>query len=151
MTWALAYLASIAAINWGFVHIPMIMLPWGDMWSVGTLGIGVVYILRDCAQRAIGHRVLWFMGAGILITAAMSPQLAFASGAAFSIGEVVEWVIFSVTKRPFRQRVLWSALPAVVADTFAFLLLAGFFTWSNCAFEIVTKCLALALIRWLPR
>jgi uncharacterized PurR-regulated membrane protein YhhQ (DUF165 family) len=147
----IAYLLSIVAINWGFVHIPMIRLPWGDFWSVGTLGIGFVYVLRDLSQRRLGGKVIWLMAAGIAITALMSPTLAVASGAAFAIGEGIEMVIFTVSGRPFRQRVLWSALPAVVADTFVFLLLAGFFTWSNCLFEILTKMLALVWIRWLPR
>jgi hypothetical protein len=35
-------------------------------------------------------------------------------------------------------------------DTALFLTLAGFFTWANFGFEIVTKMLALVWIRWLP-
>ena len=148
--WAWAYLASVVALNAAFIWIPMIRLPWGDFWSVGTLGVGAVYILRDVVQRQVGHRVLALMALGIVVTALMSPALALASGVAFACGEGIEWLIFTVTKKSFRQRVLWSAVPAVVVDTALFLTLAGFFTWTNFGFEIATKMLALVWIRWLP-
>ena len=148
--WGAAYLAGIVALNAAFLTIPMVQMPWGDYWSVGTLGVGVIYILRDVVQRKYGHKVLLLMAAGIAITYLMSPHLALASGAAFAVGEGIEWAIFTVTKRPFRQRVLWSAIPGVVFDTLVFLAIARFLTWSNFAFEVPCKMLALVWIRWLP-
>lgn len=148
--WGAAYLAGIVALNAAFLAIPMVRMPWGDLWSVGTLGVGVIYILRDVVQRKYGHSVLFLMALGIAITYLMSPHLALASGAAFATGELVEWLWFTFSGQPFRQRVLWSAIPGVVLDTLVFLALAGFLTPTNFAFEVPCKMVALIWIRWLP-
>ena len=148
--WPALYILGIVLINWAFIHIPMIRLPWGDFWSVGTLGIGFIYLVRDVCQRQYGHKVLALMVVGIIVTYLMSPKLALASGLAFGLGEGLEWVIFTTTKKTFRQRVLWSAIPSVVVDTAVFLVVAGFFTWANFGFETITKMLALAWISFIP-
>jgi uncharacterized PurR-regulated membrane protein YhhQ (DUF165 family) len=151
MTWAVAYLLSIVGLNWAFVHVPMVRLPWGDLLSLPAFGIGVVYLLRDAVQRVQGRKVVWWMLAGIGLTLWLaSPAVALASGLAFACGEGIEAVLFEVTKRPFRQRVLWSAAPSIVADTVVFLLVSGYWTWSNFAVEVVVKSAALVLIRWMP-
>src|SRR5699024_10283807 len=57
-----------------------------------------------------------------------APGIAVASAAAFAVGEVIEWLIFTVTKRPFRDRVMLSVCCSVPFDSAIFLLMAGFFT-----------------------
>lgn len=149
MIWTAAYLASVVAVNWSFLHVPMIHV--GPVaWSIGSVIVGGVFVLRDCAQRSVGHRVLAAMAAGLIITAWMSPALALASGGAFAAGETAEWVLFTVTGRPFRERVLLSASVATVIDTLAFLLLAGFFTPANFAVMVASKLVALLVVPMLP-
>jgi uncharacterized PurR-regulated membrane protein YhhQ (DUF165 family) len=148
-TWPLLYLGSVILINALFLLVPPFHTPWG-MASLGAFGIGGVYIARDCVQRVHGPKLaLILMGLGIAITAIMSPKLALASGSAFAVGEGIEFIIFSSTGRPFRERVAWSAPPGVLADTAVFLLIAGFFSWPNFFFESLSKALALAWIFWL--
>ena len=149
LRWPLLYLGSVVLINALFLLIPPFRTPWG-MASIGALGIGGVYIARDCVQRVHGAKLaLLLMALGIAITAAMSPRLAIASGSAFAVGEGIEFLIFTFTGKPFRERVAWSAPPGVLADTAVFLVLAGFFSWPNFFFEALSKGLALLWIFWL--
>ena len=148
--WSASYILGIILVNWMFLHIPMIPIPYVGMLSVGTLVIGVIFVLRDVVQRLLGHKVLALMMVGIAVTYAMSPHLALASGAAFAIGEGAEWLFFTFTRRTFKQRVLLSVVPGVTLDTAVFLLLAGFFTWPNLAVESIMKMLALIWVRFLP-
>ena len=149
-SWSAAYILGIILVNWMFLQIPMIHIPHIGMLSVGTLVIGVIFILRDVVQRLLGHKVVLLMVAGIGITYVMSPHLALASGAAFAVGEGVEWLFFTFTHRTFKQRVLRSVIPGVTLDTAVFLLIAGFFSWPNFVVESGMKMLALVWVRFLP-
>lgn len=144
--WPVIYLASIVILNWVFIHVGPIQLPWGFL-TPGVFIVGFVYLSRDFSQRAVGHLVVPFMVAGLLLTYAMSPRLAFASGAAFAVGEAIEWVVFTYTGMPFSKRVIWSVVPGVIADTAIFLLLAGFYSHLNLSVEVVCKCLALFSVK----
>jgi queuosine precursor transporter len=147
--WTLAYLAAVVAVNASFILVRPLVLG-NVVLTVGSLLVGGVLVLRDCAQRAQGHRVLWAMGAGIAITALMSPALALASGGAFAASEGVEWLLFTVTRKPFRERVALSASCALVVDSAAFLLLAGFWGWGSFLAMCASKGLALLLVPLLP-
>jgi uncharacterized PurR-regulated membrane protein YhhQ (DUF165 family) len=147
--WPLAYLAVIVILNWVFITVKPFHMSWGFL-TPGVFLVGFVYLFRDIAQRAIGHRVLFFMAAGLALTYWMSPRLALASGVAFAVGEGIEWTVFTFTGLPFSKRVIWSVVPGVLADTAIFLLLAGFYSHLNLGVETVCKCAALALIRFIP-
>lgn len=138
------YLSAVVAVNLAYLHIPFVLLPWVGPWSVGSILVGAVFIARDYAQRDVGgRRVLVAMSVGIAMTASMSPGLALASGGAFAASEGLEALIFGVTRRPFRERVVWSATPSVVLDSLVFLLLAPFpFSWALFLAQIVSKLLA---------
>jgi uncharacterized PurR-regulated membrane protein YhhQ (DUF165 family) len=151
MIWVAAYLVGVVLVNASFVLVPPLVLGNGAVvLTVGSFLVGGVLVLRDCAQRAQGHRVLVAMVVGIGITALMSPALALASGGAFAASEGVEWLLFTFTGKPFRERVLLSAGAALVVDSAAFLLLAGFWGWPNFAAMCASKALALVLIPVLP-
>lgn len=120
------YVALIAGVNWAFSVIPLVELPGGDLWSPAALIVGFVFVVRDFAQRSVGHYVLWGMLAGCLISWWMaSPELAMASAAAFAIGELADWALYTFTKRPFSQRILVSSLLGAPLDSFVFLSLIG--------------------------
>lgn len=61
--WAFVYVSSITAINVAFSYVPLIPLPNGEMFPPLALLVGFVFVLRDFAQRQIGHRVAWVMAA----------------------------------------------------------------------------------------
>jgi queuosine precursor transporter len=52
MPYTLLYLASIVLINIGFICVPLI-----HGWPPMSLAVGLVFVLRDFAQREIGHKV----------------------------------------------------------------------------------------------
>ena len=127
--------------------VPEVLTKDGDVRESLEQLVGCPHVFDE---GVYGHKVLALMVVGIIVTYLMSPKLALASGLAFGLGEGLEWVIFTTTKKTFRQRVLWSAIPAVVVDTAVFLVVAGFFTWANFGFETITKMLALAWISFIP-
>ena len=126
MLTVLTYIALIAGVNWAFAIVPPLELPGGDLWSPVALIVGFVFVVRDFAQRRVGHHVLWAMLAGIAISWWMaSPQLALASAAAFAIGELFDWLLYTFTKKPFSQRILLSSLVVAPHDSLAFLTFIG--------------------------
>lgn len=123
---ALIYVTLIAGVNWAFAVIPMVELPGGDLWSPAALIVGFVFVVRDFAQRAIGHKVLLAMLVGCLISWYMaSPALAIASAGAFAIGELADWSLYTFTQKPFSQRILYSSLLGAPMDSIFFLSFIG--------------------------
>lgn len=122
----LTYILLIAGVNWAFSVIPLVELPGGDLWSPAALIVGFVFVVRDFAQRSVGHHVLWAMLAGIAISWYMaSPALALASAGAFAIGELADWALYTFTNKPFSQRILISSLLGAPLDSFVFLSFIG--------------------------
>lgn len=121
---AFVYVASVVLVNWLFTVIPPVTLPSGDLWPPVSLAVGFVFIVRDYAQRAIGHKVLLAMFAGGVASYFMAgPEIAFASMAAFLVGELLDWAVYTGTRRPFSQRVLLSSLVSTPVDSAVFLFL----------------------------
>lgn len=137
MIWTAVYVASIVGVNLLFGVVPFI----------GSFVVGGIFILRDFAQREIGHRVLLASVAGIGISYAMAgPGVALASAAAFGASEACDWAVFTLTKRPFRERVIASSLVSVPVDSAVFLLALGAFGWAPLAVQIASKLVALAVV-----
>ena len=122
----LLYIGLIALINWIYEVTPLVTLPGGDLWSPVDIIVGFVFVIRDFAQRRVGHYVLLGMLAGIALSLLMvSKELAFASAAAFAVGELADWAIFTATGKPFSQRILLSSLLGAPLDSLVFLTLVG--------------------------
>lgn len=125
------YIVGIVAVNAGFAHVPLIpIFDTGEMWPPLSLAVGVILILRDFAQRSIGHWVWLAMLIGCVLSYWMAaPQIALASAAAFIVAEGFDWAVFTFTKRPLADRVLWSSVVSGPIDSTVFLIGAGFFGW----------------------
>lgn len=148
----LTYIGLIAGVNWAFAIIPLVELPGGDLWSPAALIVGFVFVVRDFAQRRVGHHILWAMLAGCAISWIMaSPQLALASAAAFAIGELADWTCYTFTKRPFSQRILLSSAIGVPLDSFAFLSFIGIASPMSIAIMSASKLLGAFLVFSLVR
>lgn len=120
---AVPYVGFVVLLNAGFSHSPD--LDW--FWS---LLVGGVLVLRDFTQRAWGHGCLALMAlAAILSYVLGSPEVALASAVAFSISETTDWLVFTITRRPFAERVLLSTVVSAPIDTTVFLHLAELFDW----------------------
>jgi uncharacterized PurR-regulated membrane protein YhhQ (DUF165 family) len=147
--WVAAYIASIVLVNWLFVVVPPLETPLGALY-LATVLVGAVFVLRDYAQRQIGHYVLLAtLLAGILTWFMVEPALAIASLTAFFISETADWAVFSFTGRPLQQRILVSSLISVPADTIAFLYLAGFLTPASFSVEVLSKTAGVLLVWYL--
>lgn len=146
--YAMLYLVSIVLINIGFVHVPLI-----HGWPPMSLAVGLVFVLRDFAQREIGHKVLLVMLAGAVISFFMaSPAVAVASCAAYLVSELVDWAVYTFSKRPLAQRVLLSSALGTPVDSAVFLGLIGFFSVSGVLLMTASKMLAaVAVFFWLRK
>ena len=146
----LAYIALIAGINLIYEITPLVTLPGGDLWSPVDIIVGFVFVIRDFAQRRVGHYVLLAMLAGIVISwFAVSKELALASAAAFAIGELADWAIFTATGKPFSQRILLSSLLGAPLDSLVFLTLVGLASPLAMSVQISSKLAGALLVFYL--
>lgn len=139
-TAAATYVGGVVAVNVGFSHSP-------DLDGFWSLLVGGVLALRDGAQRQWGHGVLGLMLVGASLSYVLGdPAIALASASAFVISESVDWLVYSVTHRPFAERVWRSVLASAPVDTAVFLHLAQLWSWPLFLIGAGSKILAGALI-----
>jgi uncharacterized PurR-regulated membrane protein YhhQ (DUF165 family) len=120
------YILLIVGVNWAFSATSVVSLPNGEVWAPISLIVGFIFVVRDFAQRRVGHHILWGMLAGCAISWRMaSPGIAVASAAAFAVSELADWAIFTLTRKPLSGRILLSSLIAVPLDSLTFLWLVG--------------------------
>ena len=146
--YTIAYIVSIVLVNIGFVYVPMIPM-FGEMFPPMTLIVGLVFILRDFAQREIGHGVLGAMAIGAILSYIMAdPFIAIASVVAFGISELVDWAVYTYTKRPLKQRILLSSAIGTPIDSAVFLTMIGFFNPIGFILMTLGKMIAALIIWW---
>lgn len=146
------YVALIAGVNWLFEVTPLVSLPGGELWSPAALVVGFVFVVRDFAQRKVGHHVLWAMLAGIAISWWMaSPQLAVASAVAFAVGELADWTLYTFTKKPLSRRILVSSAIGAPLDSLVFLTLVGIASPAGVAIMSISKLAGAFLVFFLVR
>jgi len=144
----IGYILSIVLVNIGFVYIPPIPL-LGEMFPPMSLIVGIIFILRDFAQREIGHRVLGAMAVGAVLSYFMAdPFVAIASVVAFFISEIVDWAVYTYTKKPLGQRILLSSAIGTPIDSAVFLTILGFFSPLGFLLMTAAKMIAAVAIWW---
>ena len=150
-----AYIASIIMVNWLFAPAQLVLgvtfwsTPFGDLF-LANLVVGFVFVLRDYAQREIGHKILLAtLLAGVVTYYMVDPMIALASITAFVLSEMADWAIYSFTKRPLQSRILISSLVAVPLDTLTFQYLAGYLTPAAFSTEVASKALGVAIVWYL--
>lgn len=127
--WALFYVIVIPFLNWSFGVVPDIpLLDAGVINKAGvslhplTLVTGFVFVARDFVQREMGHKVLIVMAIAIGWAFFYAwPVIVIASGTAFAISEIVDWLLFTFTKYKLSTRILLSSALATPIDTTIFL------------------------------
>jgi queuosine precursor transporter len=152
-----AYVAFIVLVNLLFTpeHLIEGVTQWSTNTWMGTLYlanviVGFVFVLRDYAQREIGHKVLLATAlAGIPVWYFAGPGLAAASMIAFILSEMTDWAVYTFTKRPLQSRIILSSLIAVPVDTFAFQHLAGYLTPAAFVVEVASKAIGVAIVWYL--
>ncbi len=152
MNYALLYICTVILVNIAFAHIPLVFLPGGEAWSPAALLVGFVFIIRDYAQRELGHKIL----VGMLVAGAVSwymasPQVALASTTAFLVGETLDWLIYSTTRRPFSQRVLLSSAVGTPIDSAVFMFMIGLFSWPSVIMMTASKMVGAIIVFFMVR
>ena len=146
--YSLAYVVSILIVNIGFVYIPPVPL-LGEMFPPMSLVVGLIFILRDFSQREIGHKVLIAMAIGAVLSYFMAdPFVAVASVVAFAISELVDWSVYTFTKRPLKDRILLSSALGTPVDSAVFLLILGFFSPLGFLLMTIAKMLSALIVWW---
>lgn len=142
MIWLAAYIGSVVAINYAFSMAPHLDLVW-SCW------VGLIFILRDMVQVRFGHWSLAAMAAGIALSYVLAdPFVALASVAAFAVSETIDWAVFTVTRRPLRDRLWLSAALSVPVDTAIFFGMIGVWAPSVWTASIASKLAGVTAV-WL--
>jgi uncharacterized PurR-regulated membrane protein YhhQ (DUF165 family) len=147
LLWVGVYVFAIVILNQLYVGLPLMETPLGA-FSWANLVVGGVFVLRDYAQRAIGHYVLLAtLAAGLATWWVVGPEVALASVTAFALSEMTDWAVFSFTRRPLQKRILISSVVSVPVDTVAFLYLIGQLSVASFSLECLSKALGV-LVLW---
>lgn len=113
---------------------------------------GLILVFRDFAQREIGHYIFIPLLIGVAISYQMAgPEIALASGAAFLVGELVDWAVFTLTKKPLSTRILISSFAGAPVDSTLFLLganmaIPGVFSWLTLITSVASKLLGASIV-----
>lgn len=152
------YLALVPLVNWSFAWAPR--YPIGETGGViipFSVVTGLVLVVRDLAQREAGKWIFLLLGIGVGLTwLSAGGVLAFASGAAFLVSELVDWAVYTFIKRPLSQRVVISSVFSAPIDSSVFLFLAiplvpGIFNIYSVLASILGKLIGAVLVGWIIR
>ncbi|MEE4343495.1 preQ0 transporter [Pseudomonas alliivorans] len=114
MLFLIAYIGSVVLINFAFSSAPHLDIIW-SAWG------GLVFVLRDMVQIRFGHGAILAMLAALVLSYVTSdPTIALASATAFAVSECIDWLAFSITRRPLRDRLWISSALSIPLDTFIF-------------------------------
>ena len=144
----LSYLFFIVLLNTLFTYVPDIDFA-GQPVSIADFVVGLIYVFRDFAQRESRHWVIPAMLLGCLISWFFAEeQAALASVAAFAVGEILDWGIYTFTRKPLSRRILWSSLISSPIDSAVLLYFLERLQWTNFAVMTLTKFAGVILL-WL--
>jgi len=146
------YITLIVAVNYGFSVVALVELPGGVMWPPMSLVVGFVFVVRDFAQREIGHKVLGAMAVGVALSYVLAdPYVAMWSAIAFLVSELADWAVYSYTKRPMSERVIFSSILSAPLDSAVFLIGLGIAGPVGIAAMSASKLLGAIGVWWLMK
>ncbi len=127
MVWLVAYILTIFLANWMVATFGVVPVGFGLLAPAAVYAVGLAFTFRDLTQERLGR--YWTLGAilvGAALSALVSPQLALASGSAFLVSEMADFLVYT----PLRERGKWlvaiaaSNTVGLVVDSILFLSLA---------------------------
>lgn len=142
MIYVFLYLLCIILVNIGFEHVPLVELA-GVMFPPMSLAVGIIFVVRDFAQKHRNELIVPAMLIGFVISYIMaSPYVAIASATAFFVSEACDWAAYSRCKYNFPKRVLVSSLISTPLDSIVFLLMIGQLSLLAVLFMFLSKMVA---------
>lgn len=151
-----AFIGTIFAANWTLQVFGVVPVGFGLMAPAGVLWVGLAFTLRDLTQDAYGRPATFAcIVIGAILSALVSPSLAFASGAAFLVSETVDLLVYSpLRRRHWLGAIALSNTAGLVVDSVLFLSLA-FGSLDYLAGQVVAKgfmtAAAVAVLWWVRR
>ena len=120
------YIATIFAANWAITTYGAVPVGFGYVAPAGVYFAGLAFTLRDLVQEYVGRvATVVAIAAGAALSALVSPQFAVASGIAFLLSELADFVVYTpLRRRNWLGAVLASNVVGFVADSAIFLTLA---------------------------
>ncbi len=155
--WTYLYLFLIPFINWCFAAVPTIPLPDHGEWTPMSIVTGLVLVVRDFAQREVGHWIFIALLLGLGMSYFTSPHdIAWASTCAFAVSELIDWSLFTFLKLPLSKRVFISAGISAPIDSTVFYLMAssmipGLLNPYSVASSIGSKLVGCLIVYWLMK
>jgi uncharacterized PurR-regulated membrane protein YhhQ (DUF165 family) len=139
----IGFIGSIWLANWLLTHWGTVRFPGGP-WLIpvwpgeltpsggpiyapsGVIAIGLSFTLRDLVQRRLGFRVaLLAVVIGAVLSAALDPALALASGVAFLLAESLDLFVYTpLQRRHLVGAVVASNVVGIIVDSIVFLTIA---------------------------
>ncbi|WP_263260685.1 VUT family protein [Pseudomonas sp. RIT-PI-S] len=142
MPYLLLYIASVVLINYAFAAAPGLDVLW-SAWG------GLVFILRDMVQTRFGHGALLAMLVALVLSYATSdPTIALASAVAFGVSECIDWIVFSITRRPLHDRLWLSSALSIPVDTLLFFGMIDAMTVAVVGTSLLSKFAGVSVV-WL--
>lgn len=146
--YTLIYIIGIVLANIGFVYVPLIPI-FNTMFPPMSIFVGLIFVLRDFSQKEIGHKVLFAMVTGAILSYVMAnPYVALASFVAFFVSESIDWLVFTVTNKPIHKRILISSFISTPIDSAIFLYMIGSFSFVATFLMFASKMIAAFIIFW---
>lgn len=143
---SVTYIILIVLLNTLFTLIPLTNV-FGSEVSPMDWTVGVVYVLRDFAQRELQHKVIFAMFIGSILSYGLtSREMAIASMSAFLIAEFIDWAVYTFTRKPLSQRILWSASLSSPIDSAVFLAIVHQFNWVGVVILSLAKIAGVFLV-----
>ena len=144
--WALSYISSIVVGNL-VVNYFGIVNWFGLIFPAGAIFIGLTFSLRDFTQRYWGNKKIWyFILISAIVTLYMNWKIAVASVVAFLVSESVDWLVFTITKKPLHHRIWISNLFSTPIDSILFVVIAFGWNWEAIYGQSIIKYLSGLLV-----
>jgi uncharacterized PurR-regulated membrane protein YhhQ (DUF165 family) len=120
------YIAVIVLANWAISTFGVVPVGFGLAAPAGVYFAGLAFTLRDLVQEQLGRAwTVVAIVAGAAVSAVISPQFALASGLAFLLSELADFVVYTPLRhRNWLAAVALSNTVGLVADSALFLGLA---------------------------
>jgi uncharacterized PurR-regulated membrane protein YhhQ (DUF165 family) len=120
------YVGVIFAANWAVTRFGLVPVGFGLRAPAAVYFVGLAFTLRDLVQNILGRWVsLAAIVVGALVSAAVSPALALASGLAFFTSELADFLVYTpLLRRGWIVALVPANLVGCVVDSLVFLSVA---------------------------